>query len=99
IHSFVPRWRPPFVTALAPEDRCHLNGVCFPSEGDAATAPAGGVPQGFATALAAADTPEGWRAHKRDGGVLLRVPGGEVVAGGLAMPHSPRWYRGRLWLL
>ena len=22
-----PRWRPPFVSALAPEDRCHLNGL------------------------------------------------------------------------
>jgi uncharacterized protein (TIGR03032 family) len=31
IHSFVPRWRPPFVTALAPQDRCHLNGFCFAS--------------------------------------------------------------------
>ncbi|MGH7965707.1 MAG: DUF4915 domain-containing protein, partial [Candidatus Binatia bacterium] len=26
-HSFYPRWRPPFVSALAPEDRCHLNGL------------------------------------------------------------------------
>ena len=26
-HSFVPRWRPPFVTSLGPEDRCHLNGL------------------------------------------------------------------------
>ncbi len=26
-YSFVPRWRPPFVSALAPEDRCHLNGL------------------------------------------------------------------------
>src|SRR5947209_15759758 len=26
-HSFVPRWRPPYITALAPEDRCHLNGL------------------------------------------------------------------------
>src|SRR5262245_22925498 len=25
--SFTPRWRPPFVFALAPEDRCHLNGL------------------------------------------------------------------------
>ena len=29
IHSFVPRWRPPFISALAPEDRCHLNGLCM----------------------------------------------------------------------
>src|SRR5262249_54999615 len=26
-YSFVPRWRPPFISALAPEDRCHLNGL------------------------------------------------------------------------
>src|SRR5262249_51076291 len=24
-HSFVPRWRPPFLTTLAADDRCHLN--------------------------------------------------------------------------
>jgi uncharacterized protein (TIGR03032 family) len=101
IHSFVPRWRPPFVTGLAPEDRCHLNGVCFPADGHAAGDSAGGVsvPPGFATALAATDTPEGWRAQKRDGGVLLEVPSGEVLAEGLSMPHSPRWYGGRLWIL
>ena len=26
---FSPRWRPPFVSALAPEDRCHLNGLAM----------------------------------------------------------------------
>ena len=25
-YSFVPRWRPPFITALAAEDRCHSTG-------------------------------------------------------------------------
>jgi uncharacterized protein (TIGR03032 family) len=35
----------------------------------------------------------------RDGGVVLDVPTGEVVAAGLSMPHSPRWHRDRLWLL
>jgi hypothetical protein len=24
-----PRWRPPFISALAAEDRCHLNGLCL----------------------------------------------------------------------
>ena len=28
-HSFYPRWRPPFVSAYAPEDRCHLNGLAM----------------------------------------------------------------------
>jgi uncharacterized protein (TIGR03032 family) len=29
MYSFVPRWHPPFISALAPEDRCHLNGICL----------------------------------------------------------------------
>jgi uncharacterized protein (TIGR03032 family) len=86
--SFVPRWRPPFVTGLSPEDRCHLNGL--------------GVRDGrvrYATALSATDTVAGWRATKATGGVLLDVPSGAPIARGLSMPHSPRWYNGRLWVL
>jgi uncharacterized protein (TIGR03032 family) len=88
VHSFVPRWRPPFISALAAEDRCHLNGLCVRD----------GQP-GWVTALGQTDTARGWRANKRDGGVLLSVPSGEVVVGGLSMPHSPRWHGGNLWLL
>jgi uncharacterized protein (TIGR03032 family) len=87
-YSFVPVWRPPFVTALAPEDRCHLNGL--------------GVRDGrlhYATAMGATDTPGGWRADKVAGGILMALPGGDVVARGLSMPHSPRWHAGRLWVL
>jgi uncharacterized protein (TIGR03032 family) len=87
-HSFAPRWRPPFVSALAPEDRCHLNGL--------------GLVDGrvrYVTALGETDTPAGWRANKKNGGLLMEVPSGEVVVRGLSMPHSPRWYRGKLWLL
>lgn len=87
-HSFVPRWRPPFVSALAAEDRCHLNGLAV-ADGRAR----------FATALGATDEPQGWRADKAAGGVLLDVESGETVARGLSMPHSPRWYAGRLWVL
>jgi uncharacterized protein (TIGR03032 family) len=87
-HSFVPRWRPPFITELAPEDRCHLNGLC--------------VVQGrpaFVTALGETDAPGGWRARKKDGGVLMEVETGRVLLRGLSMPHSPRWHNGKLWLL
>lgn len=87
-YSFVPRWRPPFVTALAAEDRCHLNGLAIVD----------GLPR-FVTALAATDTPQGWRDHKRDGGVLLDVATGETLCRGLSMPHSPRWHDGKLWVL
>jgi uncharacterized protein (TIGR03032 family) len=87
-HSFVPRWRPPFISALVPEDRCHLNGL--------------GLRDGrvrYATALGRSDQADGWRAARRDGGILLDVTTDRILLSGLAMPHSPRWYAGRLWLL
>lgn len=87
-YSFVPRWRPPFVTALAAEDRCHLNGLAM----------VGGRPA-YVTALGRTDTPGGWRAGKATGGILMSVPDGRVVAGGLCMPHSPRRHDSALLLL
>ncbi len=87
-HSFVPRWRPPFITALCPEDRCHLNGLAV-AEGEVR----------WVTAFGTTDTLQGWREGKAGGGVLLEVPSGEVVARGLSMPHSPRWHAGKLWVL
>jgi uncharacterized protein (TIGR03032 family) len=87
-HSFVPRWRPSFISGLAPEDRCHLNGLAMVD----------GRPR-FLTALAVSDEPGGWRPHKRDGGVIIDLPSGEIVCRGLSMPHSPRWHDGRLWVL
>jgi uncharacterized protein (TIGR03032 family) len=87
-HSFVPRWRPPFVTALAPEDRCHLNGLGMRD----------GKPR-YVTCLGATDTAAGWRENKARGGVLLDVTTRETIIDGLSMPHSPRWHNNRLWLL
>jgi uncharacterized protein (TIGR03032 family) len=87
-HSFVPRWRPPFLTALAADDRCHLNGLAV----------AGGAPK-YVTALAETDTPQGWRADKAHSGCLIDVESGQTVARGFAMPHSPRVHRGRVWML
>jgi uncharacterized protein (TIGR03032 family) len=87
-YSFVPRWRPRFITRLAAEDRCHLNGLALEA----------GRPR-FVTALGATDSPDGWRADKSTGGVIVDVKSGEVVASGLCMPHSPRVHGGRLWVL
>jgi uncharacterized protein (TIGR03032 family) len=87
-YSFVPRWRPPFVTALAAEDRCHLNGLAL-VDGQAR----------YVTALGETNTAGGWRANKPHGGCLIDVPSGAIVARGLSMPHSPRWHDGRLWIL
>jgi uncharacterized protein (TIGR03032 family) len=87
-HSFVPRWRPPFVSALAAEDRCHLNGLAV----------ADGAPK-YVTALGETDAPQGWRENKVRGGCLIDVPSGETVARRFAMPHSPRVHAGRVWVL
>ncbi len=87
-HSFVPRWWPPFLTSLAAEDRCHLNGLAME----------GGRPK-YVTALAETDTPQGWRAGKAHSGCLIDVASGQTVARGFAMPHSPRVHGGRVWML
>src|SRR4029078_1286664 len=84
--SFAPRWRPPFVGALEPSDRCHLNGLGMVD----------GRPR-YVTALGETAARAGWRAGKARGGVLIAVASGEVIVRGLSMPHSPRWYGGRLW--
>jgi uncharacterized protein (TIGR03032 family) len=87
-YSFVPRWRPPFITAMAAEDRCHLNGLAVVA----------GQPK-YVTALGQTDITGGWRANKAKGGCLMSVPDGRVVAGDLCMPHSPRVHQGKLWVL
>jgi uncharacterized protein (TIGR03032 family) len=87
-HSFVPRWRPPFITALAAEDRCHVNGLAL----------ADGRPR-YVTALAETDTPGSWRPNKATTGCLIDVASGRMIARGFAMPHSPRVHRGQVWLL
>ena len=86
--SFRPVWKPPFLSALVPEDRCHLNGLAMD----------GGRPA-YATAVSRSDVADGWRERRRDGGVVIDVDSGEIVGAGLSMPHSPRLYDGRLWVL
>lgn len=86
--SFRPLWRPPFISALAPEDRCHLNGLAMD-----------GARPVYVTAISRSDVADGWRERRVDGGVVLDVTSGEVVASGLSMPHSPRLHGGRLWVL
>jgi uncharacterized protein (TIGR03032 family) len=88
LYSFVPRWKPPFISALAPADRCHLNGIALRD----------GKPR-YVTALGDTDTPGGWRDNKRSGGVLMDITSDEIVLRGLSMPHSPRWHNGKLWVL
>lgn len=87
-HNFRPIWKPPWITKLVPEDRCHLNGLAMRD----------GRPA-FATAVSRSDVNDGWRDRRRNGGVVIEIDSGEVVCEGLSMPHSPRWHAGALWLI
>jgi uncharacterized protein (TIGR03032 family) len=87
-HNFAPRWKPAFITGLAPEDRCHLNGLALEN----------GRPR-FVTCLGATDTPRGWKADAPRGGCLIDVSDGQLVLKGLSLPHSPRLSQGKLWFL
>ncbi len=87
-HSFTPVWKPPFISKIVKEDRCHLNGLAMEE----------GVPR-YVTAVSKSDTIDGWRDRRFDGGIVVDVQSGEIVIGGLSMPHSPRIYRGKLFVL
>lgn len=86
--SFAPVWKPRFIDRVAAEDRCHMNGLAADKTGPR-----------FVTCVGSSNVAEGWRDMCREGGVLLDVESGEDVAVGLSMPHSPRLYQGRLWML
>lgn len=87
-YSFRPIWKPPFISRIAAEDRCHLNGMATED----------GAPK-YATAVSRSDVADGWRDRRADGGIVIEVESGEIVAQGLSMPHSPRLHDGRLYLL
>ncbi len=87
-YSFVPQWRPKFISQLAPEDRCHLNGLCIENN----------RPK-YVTAMAETDVAGGWRPSKATSGCLIDVASRETIAGGFAMPHSPRIYDGHVLAL
>ncbi|MBK9192049.1 MAG: TIGR03032 family protein [Crocinitomicaceae bacterium] len=86
-YSFVPKWKPPFITDLVSEDRCHLNGLALVD----------GKPK-YVTALGTGNTQQSWRENIVGGGILMDIETNEVILNGLAMPHSPRLYKGELYL-
>jgi len=87
-HGFLPIWKPPFISRLAAEDRCHLNGLAMH----------GGVPA-FVTAVSRSDVLGGWRDRRHEGGVLIEVATDRIVTDQLSMPHSPRVAEDGIWLL
>lgn len=86
--NFTPVWMPPQITALASEDRCHLNGMAMQQ----------GRPK-YATAFNQGDSAYSWRNNVRESGVLFDIENNEPLATGLAMPHSPKVYNNEIYVL
>ncbi len=80
--SFTPQWKPPFISELLPEDRCHLNGK----------------PQ-YVSMFSQTDTAAGWRETNGNAGLVMDINDNRVVTTDLPMPHSPRIYNGKLYVL
>lgn len=87
-HSFQPIWKPPFITELVAEDRCHLNGLAMKD----------GKPK-YVSIVGQTNVLDGWREHRVNGGIIMDIETNEVVCEGLSMPHSPRWYNDKLYVL
>lgn len=86
--SFEPVWKPYFITTMNPTDQCHLNGMAI--EGESIQ---------YVTALGQTNEDGGWRKNKAQGGILMHVHSQEVILKNLPMPHSPRMYDGKLYVL
>ena len=87
-HGFRPLWKPPFISRLAAEDRCHLNGLAMQD----------GAPA-YVTAVSRSDMITGWRDRRHEGGVLIDVRDDRIVTDQLSMPHSPRATADGIYLL
>jgi len=84
--SFVPRWKPHFISELVPEDRCHLNGMTLRD----------GKPA-YVTTFSKNNGKGMWRKGEEHDGTLMDVESNTILVDGLAMPHSPRWYNERVY--
>ena len=87
-YSFTPIWKPFFISEHTPEDRCHLNGLETEN----------GQPK-YVTGLGTGNTKESWREDINNGGMLMDIPENKILLSNLAMPHSPRLYKDKLYLL
>lgn len=87
-YSFRPTWTPPWMEKPEPGDRSHVNGFALVD----------GKPK-WITALGQGTEPGAWRKTIPGGGVLLDTDSGEIVAGDLQMPHSPRIVGDGLFIL
>jgi uncharacterized protein (TIGR03032 family) len=87
-YSFVPKWKPNFISEITPEDRCHLNGFAM-KEGKPA----------YITLFDQTDEKEGWRNGNTETGIIMNVESQKVIADKLPMPHSPLLHGNSLFFL
>jgi uncharacterized protein (TIGR03032 family) len=88
-HGFRPIWKPPFISKLAPEDRCHLNGLAM-EDGRAR----------YVSAVCRSDVISGWRDRRERGGLIIDLNNDDrLLTEGLSMPHSPKVWNGQLYVL
>jgi uncharacterized protein (TIGR03032 family) len=81
-------WKPAFINNIEPKDFCHLNGLCMVD---------GRVK--YVTALAGTAFERGWRMLPYNAGILIDADENKIVETELAVPHSPRMAKGKLYLL
>ncbi|WP_375562850.1 TIGR03032 family protein [Bernardetia sp. OM2101] len=87
-YNFKPIWMPPFISKMVAEDRCHLNGMAMRD----------GKPR-YVTAISQSNLLDSWREHRQDGGIVMDMETSEVLVDELSMPHSPRYYQDKIWVL
>ncbi len=83
-------WQPGFVGSVSFTDCCHLNGMATDELRQIR----------YVTAFSQSSSNESWRQNAGlETGIVLDVQTGRSVVTALSMPHSPRWYQGRLYYL
>ena len=87
-HSFKVFWKPSWISKITSEDRCHLNGMCCRD----------GKPR-YVTAVSLSDSKGAWRNHRVGKGVVYDIVEDKLACTGLSMPHSPRFFNNKLWVL
>lgn len=87
-YNFQLFWKPPFITTIMPDDRCHLNGLAVEN----------GKPK-YVSMFSSTDIAEGWRNISTNAGLIMDIESGEIVTNNLTMPHTPRVINGKLYVL
>lgn len=87
-YNFEPYWTPPQIDKITSEDRCHLNGMAMQN----------GKPK-YATAFNQGNHERSWKENITKTGVIYDVESNKIIAKNLPMPHTPRIFNGKLYVL